>query len=249
MAAGDPRLATDLVWALDESERPVFFDGQHLVVTGQPECGRTTACATIMREIARVYAPGGAEAPPPPAGRRSAQVWLIDPRRQLTRVLSQAYVHRFASTPEAIAQRMAELAEVLRPRMPRDTLSISEVDRVEWEGPEVFLVIDDSERLPGGYDSPLQALAPWVQSGADVGLHIIYSRQFGAFMGGMGDPILKPLRDSAAPVLVMDSDPDQGYVKGRWKGHSMPAGRGFVMNSAISGESGIYVQVSDSGMD
>jgi len=40
-------------------------------------------------------------------------VWLIDPRRQLTRVLSQAYVHRFASTPEAIAQRMGELAEVL----------------------------------------------------------------------------------------------------------------------------------------
>jgi S-DNA-T family DNA segregation ATPase FtsK/SpoIIIE len=249
LAAGDPRLATDLVWALDESERPVFFDGQHLVVTGQPECGRTTACATIMREISRVYAAGGADAPPPPAGRRSAQVWLIDPRRQLTRVLSQAYVHRFASTPEAIAQRMAELAEVLRPRMPRDTLSISEVDRVEWEGPEIFLVIDDSERLPGGYDSPLQALAPWVQSGADVGLHIIYSRQFLAFMSGMGDPVLKPLRDSAAPVLVMDSDPDAGYVKGRWKGHSMPAGRGFVMNSAISGELGIYVQVSDSGMD
>ena len=46
----------------DQIERPVFFDGQHLVVTGQPECGRTTACATIMREIARVYAPGGAEA-------------------------------------------------------------------------------------------------------------------------------------------------------------------------------------------
>jgi type VII secretion protein EccCa/type VII secretion protein EccCb len=245
LAGADARLASMLVWAQDEAERPVFFDGQHLVITGQPKCGRTTACATIMREVARVYAPGGDNASPAEAGRRSAQVWLIDPRRQLTRVLSPDYVHRFASTPEAITQRMHELGEVLAPRQPRDTLSISDVDRRDWEGPEIYLIIDDSERLPGGYDSPLTALAPWVQSGADVGLHIIYSRQFGAFMGGMGDPIIKPLRDSAAPVLVMDSDPDQGFVKGRWKGHSMTPGRGFLMNSAISGESGIYVQVAD----
>lgn len=249
LAAGDPRLATNLVWALDEAERPVFFDGQHLVVTGQPECGRTTVCATIMCEIARVYAPGGDEAPPAAAGRRTAQVWLIDPRRQLTRVLSSAYVHRFASAPEAIAQRMQELTEVLRPRMPRDTLSIADIERRVWEGPEIFVVVDDSERLPGGYDSPLQALGPLVQLGADVGLHVIYSRQFGPFMGGMGDPILKPLRDSASPVLVMDSNPDDGFVKGKWKGHSMPAGRGFLINSAVSGVSGIYVQVSDPGMD
>jgi DNA segregation ATPase FtsK/SpoIIIE, S-DNA-T family len=249
LLGADPRRDESLVWALDEAERPVFFDGQHLIVTGQPECGRTTALATLMREVGRVYAPGGADAPPAPAGRPTAQVWLIDPRRQLTRVLNPAYVHRFASAPEAIAQRMQELTEVLRPRMPRDTLSISEMERNAWEGPEIFVVIDDSERLPGGYDSPLQALAPWVQSGPDVGLHIIYSRQFGALMTNMGDPILKPLRDSAAPLLVMDSDPDHGFVKGRWKGHSMPPGRGFLMNSAISGESGIYVQVSDSGID
>ena len=56
-----------MVWALDETERPVFFDGQHLVITGQTKCGRTTACATMMREIGRVYAPG-AEASTSQAG-------------------------------------------------------------------------------------------------------------------------------------------------------------------------------------
>jgi DNA segregation ATPase FtsK/SpoIIIE, S-DNA-T family len=29
-------------------------------------------------------------------------------------------------------------------------------------------------------------------------------------------------------------------VRGRWRGHSMPVGRGFLMNT---GESGLYVQV------
>jgi DNA segregation ATPase FtsK/SpoIIIE, S-DNA-T family len=39
---------------------------------------------------------------------------------------------------------------------------------------------------------------------------------------------------------VMDSDSDEGFVRGRWKGHDMPAGRGFLM---ITAESGRYVQV------
>ena len=72
-----------MVWALDETERPVFFDDQHLVIAGQPKCGRTTACAAVMAEIGRVYAPGAESAAAGQPGRPAAQVWLIDPRRQL----------------------------------------------------------------------------------------------------------------------------------------------------------------------
>jgi len=154
LAVGDGRVASTMVWALDETERPVFFNGQHLMITGQTKCGRTTACATLMREIGRVYAPG-AEGPAGPAGRPAAQVWLVDPRRQLLGVLGSSYVHRFASTPTAVKQRMDELAQVLAPRMPSDDVSVDQVGQRHWQGPEVFLIIDDSERLPAGYDSPL----------------------------------------------------------------------------------------------
>jgi len=248
LAAGDGRAASAMVWALDETERPVFFDGQHLVITGQTKCGRTTACATLMREIGRLYA-AGVEPAAGQSGRPAAQVWLVDPRRQLLNVLGSSYVARFASTPTAVKQRMEELAQVLAPRMPSDDVSVDQIGQRHWQGPEVFLIIDDSERLPAGYDSPLVPIAPFVQAGADVGLHIIYTRLFGPFMGGLGaDPVLRLLRDATEPVLVMDSDPDAGFVKGKWKGHSMPQGRGFLMNTAESGESGIYVQVADVGV-
>lgn len=246
LAAADGRASSMMVWALHETERPAFFDGQHLMITGQTKCGRTTTCATLMREIERVYAPGaeGGDSADQ-AGRPAAQVWLVDPRRQLLSVLGPAYVHRFASTPTAVKQRMEELAQVLAPRMPSDDVSVDQIGQRHWQGPEVFLIIDDSERLPGGYDSPLVPIAPFVQAGSDVGLHIIYTRLFGPFMSGMGDPIVRLLRDATEPLLVMDSDPDQGFVKAKWKGHSMPRGRGFLMNTAESGESGIYVQVAD----
>jgi DNA segregation ATPase FtsK/SpoIIIE, S-DNA-T family len=246
LAERDGRARSSMVWALDESERPVFFDDQHLVIAGQPKCGRTSVCAAVMAEVGRVYAPGADSAPPAPAGRPPAQVWLIDPRRQLTNVLERSYVQRFAYTPQAVKDRMTELAQILAARMPDDDGSLDQIARRHWEGPEIFLVIDDAERLPAGYDSPLQPIEQFVQAGADVGLHIIYTRLFAGFMQGMGvDGVLRHLKNSVAPQLVMDSDPDQGFVKGKWKGHSMPPGRGFLMNTAESGEAGIYVQVAD----
>ncbi|CDM79564.1 type VII secretion protein EccC (plasmid) [Mycobacterium marinum] len=244
-AAADSRTKSLMVWALNETERPTFFDGQHLMITGQAKCGRTTACTTLMREIGRVYAPGAEVPAGQQDGRPTAQVWLVDPRRQLLNVLEPAYVHRCATTPMTVKQRMEELAQILAPRMPSDDLRVDQIGQRHWQGPEIFLIIDDSERLPGGFDSPLVAIAPFVQAGSDVGLHIIYTRLFGPFMAGMGDPIVRLLRDATEPLLVMDSDSDQGFVKGRWKGHSMPRGRGFLMNTADSGESGMYVQVAD----
>ena len=172
--------------------------------------------------------------------------WLIR-AAGCVNVLGPSYVHRFASTPVTVKQRMMELASVLATRLPDDDVSVDQIGRRRWEGPEIFLVIDDAERLPAGFDSPLEPIGQFVQAGADVGLHIIYTRLFGGFMQGMGlDAVLRNLRESTAPMLIMDSDPDHGFVKGRWKGHAMPPGRGFLMNTAESGESGIYVQVADS---
>jgi hypothetical protein len=48
------------------------------------------------------------------------------------------------------------------------------------------------------------------------------------------------MQQANTSLLVMDSDPDEGFIRGRWKGHDMPAGRGFLM---LTGASGKYVQV------
>jgi hypothetical protein len=110
-----------------------------------------------------------------------------------------------------------------------------------WSGPEIFLIIDDAEKLPTGLDSPLGPLAQAVKSAEDVGLRVIYTRGFGGFSGAhRADPVIAGMLLANTPLLVMDSDPDEGFVRGRWKGHDMPTGRGFLMNTA---EAGKYVQV------
>lgn len=125
LAARDTRQGVGvggIAWAISELDlQPVylnFAENSHLMVTGRRECGRTTTLATIMSEIGRLYAPGATSVPAPPPGQPSAQVWLIDPRRQLLTALGSNYVERFAYNLDGVQAKMGELAAVLAGREP-----------------------------------------------------------------------------------------------------------------------------------
>jgi len=233
-----------IVWGMDEFAAPVALDGErfpYLVITGRARCGRTTACAAIMNEIARVYAPGASAAPAPPGDQPAAQVWLVNPGRQLLRVLGSEYLQRFTYRIDEVEALASELAAVLAERLPQRGLSVEESLAHRWSGPEIFLIVDDAELLPRGFDAPLRPLVDAANAAADVGLRIIYTRQFGGWAGaGSADPLLSAMMQANAPLLVMDSDADEGYVRARWRGHPMSTGRGFLMTTA---EAGTYVQV------
>jgi ESX secretion system protein EccC len=232
-----------IAWAISELDlQPVylnFAENAHLMVTGRRECGRTTTLATIMSEIGRVYAPGASIVPP--TSQRSAQVWLVDPRRQLLTALGADYTEKFAYNLDGVSAMMDELAAVLARREPPPGLSAEELlSRSWWSGPEIFLIIDDVQQLPPGFDSPLHKIAPWVTRATDVGLHVIVTRTFGGWSSAGSDPILRALAQANAPLLVMDADPDEGFIRGKMKGGPLPRGRGLLMAE----DTGVFVQVA-----
>lgn len=237
--------AGGIAWAISELDlAPVylnFAENSHLMVTGRRECGRTTTLATIMSEIGRLYAPGASSAPPPAPGRPSAQVWLVDPRRQLLTALGSDYVERFAYNLDGVVAMMGELAAALAGREPPPGLSAEELlSRSWWSGPEIFLIVDDIQQLPPGFDSPLHKAVPFVNRAADVGLHVIVTRTFGGWSSAGSDPMLRALHQANAPLLVMDADPDEGFIRGKMKGGPLPRGRGLLMAE----DSGVFVQVA-----
>ncbi len=248
LAARDTRQgvgAGGIAWAISELDlSPVylnFAENAHLMVTGRRECGRTTTLATIMSEIGRLYAPGASSAPTPPAGQPSAQVWLVDPRRQLLTALGSDYVEKFAYNLDGVQAMMGDLAAVLAGREPPPGLSAEELlARSWWSGPEIFLIVDDVQQLPAGFDSPLHKAAPWVTRAADVGLHVIVTRTFGGWSSAGSDPLLRALAQANSPLLVMDADPDEGFIRGKMKGGPLPRGRGLLMAE----DTGVFVQVA-----
>lgn len=233
-----------LMWAVDEWRSPVLFDpaqSPHLVVTGKGKCGKTTTLGALMSDIARVYAPGGSRAVVDPADQRPrAQVWLVDPRRHLTPVLGSDYVEEFAFDPTAAARLASNLVATLGPRRPGGDVTLENALSQSWTGPEIFLVIDDAHMLPAGPSHPLYPLEPFIHGAADVGLRVILARSFGGFSNVMGDPVLKTLNQSSAPLLVMSSDAEYGPVRNKWKGHPMPPGQGFLFDQDGAGT---YLQV------
>ena len=248
LAARDTRQgvgAGGIAWAISELDlQPVylnFAENSHLVVTGRRECGRTTTLATIMAEIGRLYVPGASSAPTPPAGQPSAQVWLIDPRRQLLTSLGSDYVEKFAYNLDGVIAMMGDIAQALAGREPPPGLSAEELlSRSWWSGPEIFLIVDDIQQLPPGFDSPLHKAVPWVTRAADVGLHVIVTRTFGGWSSAGSDPMLRALHQANAPLLVMDADPDEGFIRGKMKGGPLPRGRGLLMAE----DTGVFVQVA-----
>lgn len=237
--------AGGIAWAISELDlAPVylnFAENSHLMVTGRRECGRTTTLATIMSEIGRLYAPGASSAPPPAPGRPSAQVWLVDPRRQLLTALGSDYVERFAYNLDGVVAMMGELVAALAGREPPPGLSAEELlSRSWWSGPEIFLIVDDIQQLPPGFDSPLHKAVPFVNRAADVGLHVIVTRTFGGWSSAGSDPMLRALHQANAPLLVMDADPDEGFIRGKMKGGPLPRGRGLLMAE----DTGVFVQVA-----
>ncbi|CKM74065.1 FtsK/SpoIIIE family protein [Mycobacterium tuberculosis] len=237
--------AGGIAWAISELDlAPVylnFAENSHLMVTGRRECGRTTTLATIMSEIGRLYAPGASSAPPPAPGRPSAQVWLVAPRRQLLTALGSDYVERFAYNLDGVVAMMGELAAALAGREPPPGLSAEELlSRSWWSGPEIFLIVDDIQQLPPGFDSPLHKAVPFVNRAADVGLHVIVTRTFGGWSSAGSDPMLRALHQANAPLLVMDADPDEGFIRGKMKGGPLPRGRGLLMAE----DTGVFVQVA-----
>lgn len=87
------------------------------------------------------------------------------------------------------------------------------------------------------YDSPLggsasngMTTAQLVSAAADVGLQVLYTRSFGSFTSAGGrDPIISAMMQVNAPLLLMDSNPDPGAIIGKFRGHSMSAGRGLLI--------------------
>jgi DNA segregation ATPase FtsK/SpoIIIE, S-DNA-T family len=236
-----------LAWGIDELDHLVGLDTKtspFLVITGREDCGRTNAVAAIMSEIERVYAPGSTSAlaaADPDDARPRAQVWLVNPARELLRVLGSDYLERFTYRPDEVLGLARDLAAILNARLPESGLGVEASLNSTWTGPEIFLVVDDAERLPYGMDAPLRDLMSAANAAGDVGFRVIYARRFGGWSGAERmDPLLSTMKQANAQLLVMDSDMEEGFVRGRWRGHSMPVGRGFLMSTA---DSGLYVQV------
>lgn len=207
----------------EEELAPVIldFDSQpHLVAFADTECGKTGLLRNIAAGVMENASP------------LEAKIILVDFRRSMLGVVPDEYLGGYATAPQSCTDLMTALAGALRDRLPPNDITQQQLkERSWWSGPDLFVMIDDYDLIPGGSLShPLGPLVEFLPQARDIGLRVVVTRRSGGAGRAMMDPIVGRLKDLSCNGLVMSGSKDEGGLFGGFKASAMPPGRGMLVS-------------------
>ncbi|MFK4084097.1 type VII secretion protein EccCa [Kribbella sp. NPDC020789] len=198
---------------LDFSTDPCF------IVLGDTASGKTGFLQTLGRRIQQVYTP------------EQARLLVIDHRRSLLGAMDGPHLLGYGTNQQSTEGLVAQLCEALTERLPGADVTPEQLrNRSWWQGPEVFVLIDDYDLVATSAEHPLMPLLPFVPQAADIGLHIVAARRTGGSMRGLYEPVLARLRDIASPGLMLSGNREEGPLLGGLRLQQLPPGRGQLIN-------------------
>ncbi|AVH87691.1 Type VII secretion protein EccCa/type VII secretion protein EccCb [Corynebacterium camporealensis] len=197
----------------------------HVVCVGSQGSGKSNTLATIMAGISALP-------------RDEARLVVIDERRAHLGTLDEEMVAAYAATSSATQSALNDTAHTLRSRLPGPDITAAELAaRSWWEGPEIYIVIDDLELVNDMALAPLVELMPHAR---DIGMHVIAARKSGGIGRALYGQFLSALRDGQPAVLLHDADREEGAIFGI-KPTPQPPGRAHY---SLRGSSQGLVQVA-----
>ena len=92
---------------------------------------------------------------------------------------------------------MAALAGSLKRWLPPNDVTQQQLkERSWWSGPDIYVLIDDYDLIPGGsMNHPLGPLVEYLPQARDVGLRVVIVRRVGGAGRALMDPIIGRLKD------------------------------------------------------
>jgi S-DNA-T family DNA segregation ATPase FtsK/SpoIIIE len=199
--------------------RPVTIDfatEPHLLVFGD-ESGKSSLLRSLAESIVRRFAP------------EQARIILVDYRRSLLGAITTEHLIGYGTEAEFASKLIASAAVYLEKRRPGPDVTPEQLrTRSWWEGPELFVLVDDYDLVSGGRN-PLQPLLEYLAQARDVGLHLVIARRAGGASRALYDPIIQRLRELGSPGIVMAGDREEGVLLGNVRPSALPPGRGWLV--------------------
>jgi S-DNA-T family DNA segregation ATPase FtsK/SpoIIIE len=128
------------------------------------------------------------------------------------------------------APLIASAASYLAGRRPGPQVTPEQLRaRSWWDGPELFVLVDDYDMVATGGANPIQPLVEYLAQARDVGLHLVVARRAGGAGRALFDPVIQRLRELGSPGLVMAGDRDEGALVGNIRPSAQPPGRGYLV--------------------
>lgn len=208
---------------LDEDRlAPVWHDfdhAPHLMLFGDSECGKTNALRLIAKSIISRHTPD------------EARIIVADSRRDLYDAVPPEYQLGYAVTAASLEELLVPAIEVLTQRLPGADISPDQIRRQDWwDGPRLFILVDDYDLLTTGSTGPLAKLGQLLSHAAAIGLHVVLARS----SAGVGrtvvtDATIRQLWDIGSPSLVFSCGREEGSFLGNVRPIRLPAGRAQLL--------------------
>ncbi|HEX7304355.1 type VII secretion protein EccCa [Lentzea sp.] len=205
---------------LDEQRlNPVWHDFNalpHLFVMGDAETGKTNALRLVLRSIVNGHRPD------------EVKILIADSRRDLDGMVPDEYRIGHVVSGDALEDLATKAAVSLHKRVPGPDVSSEQLRRRDWwEGPQLFVVVDDHELIGSGMGmgTPMDALLPLLAQGVHIGLHLVIARSSANAMRGMMDPVMRRLWELGTPGLLFSYPKEEGKFLGEAGPRTLPPGR------------------------
>ncbi|MEU8926150.1 type VII secretion protein EccCa [Kitasatospora sp. NPDC048545] len=195
-----------------------FEETPHLVVVGDSESGKTNLLKLVAAGITGAYRPD------------EARIMLVDYRRVLQGAVPQEYRLGHAVAVDVLRQIVDGAARAMANRLPGADIPPERLRlRDWWEGPELFILVDDYELVagsPGGMSAhPFAPLLDYLAQGAELGLHLIVARSANGIGRASSDQLLRKLEEVNTPAVLLSCPPSEGFLFGNTKPRAFPPGR------------------------
>lgn len=182
---------------VDDDNRVVTLDAQHVVISGAPGSGRTAALRTLCAELQRVHHPG------------TAQILAVDARRSLLGEVAGPHLLHHLTGPAA-TEALRDLTSYLSKRLPGNDITATELrERSWWTGAEVWLIIDDLDLIAG--PPPWAPLLPLLPHAHEIGLHLVLAHREPA---RLHDVLPTALTDLGAARITLGPRPGRAELIG-----------------------------------
>jgi DNA segregation ATPase FtsK/SpoIIIE, S-DNA-T family len=198
---------------------PVWHDFErtpHLLVFGDGETGKTNALRLVAQAITARYGPG------------QARILLGDSGRELHKMVPPDYRIGYAVDSDALAKLSASAAVSMTARLPGADVTPERLEKRDWwQGPQLFLLIDDYDLFAVGGSSggPMTPLVQLLGQSAHIGLHLVIARSTSGAMRAMMDPLIRRLWELGSPALLLSYPKEEGKFLGEAKPRTLPPGR------------------------
>ncbi|MEV7196107.1 type VII secretion protein EccCa [Streptomyces sp. NPDC093510] len=208
---------------IDETNlEPVFVDFEtdpFFLVFGESESGKTNLLRLIAKQIAERYTPA------------QARIVVGDYRRTMLEAVSPDHLLEYAPMASAMDVHMNAIATFMEKRAPKPDITPQQLrDRSWWNGPELFVIIDDYELVATNSTNPLSVLVEHLPFARDVGVKFIIARSSAGASRSMYESFMQRVKELGAQGVLLSGDPSEGDILGNVRARPMPPGRGTFVS-------------------